>query len=86
MGYQGLLWLCGVERRPDLALQIIYAMGKEGLLEGGEAGSLKCYERGKEVGGAEGSNWRIDLRAYEDIMEVECSQFNEGDKKIRILL
>jgi len=88
-GSHGLIWCCGVGRRPDVALKVVYAMQKEGRTVGDIC--LNVYKRGREEGGNVEARWG-SIKAYEDLLEVECEQFRDedwkkkGDKKIRILL
>jgi pentatricopeptide repeat protein len=83
--YNGLLYVCGRALRPDIALRLIYAMKKEGL-ETKEL-SLNSYKSGKRIrnlssGLAAQLVEKLKLiSAYESLLEVECSKFDQNDSR-----
>lgn len=99
--YNGLLYVAGRSRRPDIGLRIVYAMQKEGL-EPDET-SMNCYNAGKEEGDFLDSlnpsntfqlarKLRHLLGSYESLLYVECMKYDQndkrrvGDKRVKIIL
>ena len=95
--YQGLLYVCGRALRPDIALRIVYAMNKEGVLVNEMA--LQCFQAGKRKGLAEAENDATPRKKaiafgeqIESLLAVECTKYDtkdkrrEGDKRVRIIL
>eukprot|EP00549_Striatella_unipunctata_P025968 CAMPEP_0118714428 /NCGR_PEP_ID=MMETSP0800-20121206/26188_1 /TAXON_ID=210618 ORGANISM="Striatella unipunctata, Strain CCMP2910" /NCGR_SAMPLE_ID=MMETSP0800 /ASSEMBLY_ACC=CAM_ASM_000638 /LENGTH=325 /DNA_ID=CAMNT_0006620233 /DNA_START=245 /DNA_END=1222 /DNA_ORIENTATION=+ len=101
MGYYGLASVCGRAARADLALRLAYAMEAEGLkaretfLRSYHAGK-KEYEEKKKAAGPLGKILMTSARAtagsYENLLSIECSQYDVSDKRrakdkrIRIIL
>jgi len=83
--YHGLLYVSGRALRPEIALRLIFAMVKEGI-EPNET-SLRCYHSGKlttERLAPDGGSWfvsRVRLKAYESLLQVECTKFDRNDKR-----
>ena len=98
--YSGLMTVCGMAGRPDIAVRLTYAMSKDNV-ETNET-HLQCYEAGKrrrasyllEDNNEEQKNLNsIPLaKQFESILAVECLKYVETDqrrskdKKIRIIL
>lgn len=95
--YQGLLYVCGRALRPDIALRIVYAMNKEGVLVNEMA--LQCFQAGKRKGLAEAESEATPRKRmpafgdqFESLLTVECTKYDtndrrrEGDKRLRIIL
>lgn len=95
--YQGLLYVCGRALRPDIALRIVYAMNKEGVLVNEMA--LQCFQAGKRKGLTEKENETTPRKRilafgdqFESLLTVECTKYDtsdkrrEGDTRVRIIL
>jgi len=100
--YHGLLFVSGRALRPDIALQIVYAMQKEKVTP--DETALNCYLAGKrqqvemtplkQSFGAKASI--VDgihfASQFESILSVECLKFDsmdkrrEGEQRVRIIL
>ncbi len=96
--YHGLFTVCGRSGRPDIAVRLTYAMKMEGI-EPSET-ALNCYLSGKRQRQREWISQHGDIplpssivfeNQHENILTVECSQFDvrdkrrTGDKKVRII-
>ena len=89
--YHGLLHVSGRAGRPDVALRLAYAMGKEGL-EPSES-ALNCYNAGKRIretaaaGGRAGRGERDDVvrlrmeDQYESLLMIECTKYDQNDRR-----
>ena len=88
--YHGLLHVCGRALRPDIAVRIVYAMGKENVPVNEMA--LKCYLSGKRRRPDGGHSNLAFSQQYEDILSVECTRYDskdarrQGEKRVRIIL
>ena len=97
--YNGLLYVCGRALRPNVAVRLVYAMKKEGLVA--NENSLNSYHAGKRLANNSsiGTGFRSRLARklklidpYESILYVECTKYNSndrrrtGEQRVRIIL
>ena len=87
--YHGLMHVAGKAYRPDIALRIAYAMGKEGV-EPTEA-ALNTYNAGARLRRPNKDKVRLHSQ-YENLLLVECTKYDSNDKrrlldrKVRIII
>eukprot|EP00797_Seminavis_robusta_P037389 Sro987_g228280.2 (797) ;mRNA; f:31122-33512 len=91
--YHGLIYVAGRALCPDVALRLVYAMGKEGLPV--DETALNCYKSGKrrarakrDMKSEQKNGVRQRLRkllnmvdAYESLLFVECVKYDQRDKR-----
>lgn len=82
--YDGLFYVCGRSLRPDIALRLVYTMSKEGLET--TENSLNSYKSGKRIRNTTGGPaariaQKLKLSAYESLLEVECSKYDQNDRR-----
>jgi pentatricopeptide repeat protein len=89
--YNGLLHVCGRALRPDIALRIAYAMGKEGI-EPNDV-SLNNYLSGKRIreqieeqdqkSTVSKLFPKLDtISMYENLLYVECTKYDQYNKRM----
>lgn len=81
--YRGMLYVAGRAQRPETALQMVYAMNKEGI-EPTEV-ELNCYRKGLSLRamleGDSGTSRNWKSVQYEDLLSVECLRYDQNDKR-----
>jgi pentatricopeptide repeat protein len=83
LGYMALLHVCGHAGRPDLALQVFYALSRDGLAPCQAA--WEAYLSGKESGrsplGFRSS--RPWMSSYENVLEREARAWEPVEKDVQ---
>jgi len=81
--YHGLFHVAGRAGRADIALQLAYAMNKDGI-EPTET-AINCYNAGSKrrliVGGGSGKNNPMMMKQYENLLAIECTKYDQNDKR-----
>lgn len=76
--YHGLLYVAGNAYRPDIALQVVYAMAKEGVEPTEKA--LNNYNAGARTRSEHLSKVLLHGQ-YEELLLVECTKYDSNDRR-----
>ncbi len=88
LAYMALLYICGISGRPDLALQLLYAMQRDGLP--GDRQAWEAFEAGKTAPGATitttTSVGQLLMGPYESLLRTETMGlgWETGVTRVRI--
>ena len=94
--YNGLLYVCGRARRPDIAVRLVYAMNRESIepndvsfnnyLSGKRWANMQPKGKDKETSTREKISRLLPkismLDQYENVLYVECTKYDQRSKRM----